>query len=194
MNDQQIRKIVREEIQRANNSSRFRVQSIPEHTHNGIDSPKIAESNLIRTPILLGSIEFSSDTTYSLKYNAEYTPSMVTMYSNVIGPSGERFVCIGSAYLTPSFYFQPSTSSSVEIGNIQYPFEGYPAQSSVYFGTDSGGSRRTVVSQFAIISVEYPLGTVLFQMKVKGFSKTDITIENTVFTTGWSANSAVIIQ
>lgn len=195
MDEQKIRRIIRDEIQRNQNSSRFNgVTSVVDHVHNGVDSPSINEGNVVKTPILLGSIEFSSDTIYTLNYNAQYTPSTVTMYSNVIGPSGERFVCIGSAYLTPAFYFQPQSTSSVSIGNIQYPFDGYPAQSSVYFGTDSGGARRTVVSQFAIVSVEYPLGTVHMQMKVKGFSKSEITLEMTVFTSGWTINSAVIIQ
>lgn len=39
MNDSQIRQIVREEISRSSAGGRFNIQSLPYHTHNGIDAP-----------------------------------------------------------------------------------------------------------------------------------------------------------
>lgn len=37
-NEQQLRSMMRDEIRRNDNSSRFQLQSIPKHTHNGVDS------------------------------------------------------------------------------------------------------------------------------------------------------------
>lgn len=39
MNEQQIRALIKSEIQQAANANRFQLASIPRHIHNGIDSP-----------------------------------------------------------------------------------------------------------------------------------------------------------
>lgn len=194
MDDKKIRQIVQEELRRNNSQDRFGYSTIPYHVHNGKDAPRILEDNLQQNPVILGSIEFASQDDYILNLNSTFTPTEITAYSNIIGPSGERFVSTGSAYLTSAFYFQPQDDRSVQTGKIQYPFNGYPAQTSVYFGTDSGGARRTVVSQFAIVSVEYPLGTVRAQMKIKDFGRSSVTVEVTVLESGWSINSSLVVK
>lgn len=194
MDDKRIRQIVQDEIKRSSNRDRFGYSTIPFHTHNGKDAPKILEDNLQQNPVILGSIEFSSQADYILNLNSTFTPTEIIAYSNIVGSGGERFVSTGSAYLTPSFYFQPLSNRSVQTGTLQYPFNNYPAQTSVYFGTDSGGTRRTVVSEFAIVSVEYPLGTVHAQMKIKDFGRSSVTVEVTVLDAGWTINSSIVIK
>lgn len=49
MDDQKIRQIVRDEITRSTNGTRFGVQSIPFHTHNGTDSPSIFSPTITYT-------------------------------------------------------------------------------------------------------------------------------------------------
>lgn len=193
MDDQNIRKIAREEIQKNLNRDRFGYSIIPGHHHNGLDAPKLIEEDIVPNPVIIGSIEFASQAEYTLNLNSTFTPREIIAYSNVVGPSGERFMSTGSAYLTPAFYLQPGGSRSVVTGDLQYPFQDYPAQTSVYFGTDSGGTHRTLVSEFAIVSIFYG-GTSYAQMKIKNFSRSSVTVEITVLVSGWTINSSLVVK
>lgn len=181
-------------MRRGSERDRFGYSLSNFHTHNGKDAPKILEDNIQQNPVILGAIEFSSQAEYTLNLNSTFTPTEIIAYSNIVGSSGERFVSTGSAYLTPAFYFQPLSNRSVQTGTLEYPLNDYPAQTSVYLGVDSTSTHRTVVSEFAIVSVEYPLGTVHAQMKIKNYGRSSVTVDITVLDAGWTINSSLVIK
>jgi hypothetical protein len=49
MDENKIRQIVQQELQRNNNASRFTINSIPQHTHDGINSPSIFSPTITYT-------------------------------------------------------------------------------------------------------------------------------------------------
>lgn len=53
-------------MSRDTNKSRFQLNSIPYHVHNGIDSPKINEDNVVLTKKLLGFLILDSSETFTL--------------------------------------------------------------------------------------------------------------------------------
>jgi len=211
MNDQLIRKIVREELARSNASSRFQLNSIPQHTHNGTDSPFIKEENIIPSVSVSGSVTMTSTGIYTLNLNASFTPKHIMAYGNVFDAvppdySGlsVRAMSVGSANLTPSFYFQPNDSRSVITGNIQYPFPteqpdgtymNVPVQSSVYLATIQGGApaARSLSSEGHIASVEYPGGTIHARVTVVGFDKNAVYLSVPYLDSGWSITINYII-
>lgn len=61
MDDSKIRQIVREELARSNGASRFAINNIPYHTHNGVDSNFIASPTIVYT----GHVAYQDDFTGS---------------------------------------------------------------------------------------------------------------------------------
>lgn len=198
MDEQKIRQIIRDELSRRDASSRFSLNSIPNHTHNGVDSLQIKEENIVPSVCVSGRIEFAQSTRYTINLNASFTPSNVFVYGNVFDSTSSptvRALTIGNASLTPSFYLQPDTSTSVVTGNIQYPFptelfdgsrENVPMQSCTYLATGTGSPNfRALSSEGHVVSIEYG-GTIYARATIIGFSKTSIIIDVPYLTSGWS--------
>lgn len=195
MNEQQVRKIIQQELYKANNASRFNgVTAVVDHIHNGVDSPKIKAENVIPSVSVSGSITFSQQTRYTINLNSSFTPSFILAYG-IVTDGTVRAQTIGSASLTPSFYLQPNTDTSVITGNIQYPFpttlrDGttaeVPVQSSSYIATGTGSpSSRALVSEGHIVSIEYG-GTIYARATVIEYSKTKIVIDVPYLSAGWN--------
>lgn len=204
MNEEQIRRIVREELRRGSSENRFKLNPIQRHLHNGIDSPQISQNNVIPSVSVSGAITFSSATTYTLNLNSSFTPSRIIAYGNIIGNSAQRYFFFGSANLTPSFYFQPLSNTSVQQGIIQQPavFDttlgvASPLQSCSYFGAESaGGAMHTLVGEGHIINVRHNEGsgtTTFARGTVTVFSKSKIEIVVSDLASGWSVNANYVI-
>jgi len=99
---------------------------------------------------------------------------------------------IGSAQLTPTFYFQPQTDTSVITGDIQYPFQDKPAQSSSYLSITRGSTANNTfagVSEDHILSVGFPNPSseadIKARVTVVDFSRTAITLDVPYLASGW---------
>jgi hypothetical protein len=202
MNDAQIRKIVQEEIRRSNDASRFRVNAIPEHVHNGTDSPKLNADNIIPATSVVGNVEFSQKKTYKINLNSSFTPQRVVVNGIASGTYDGvqvRSTFSGIALLTKTLYLQPSTSTSVVVGNVEYPFNGVPAQnsssisvfrSSYNFG---GGTVANPVfataSEFHICSIGIPnnnIANIQARATITDFSRDFITVDIPYLNSGWT--------
>lgn len=211
-NEQRIRQIVQEELQRSNNSSRFQLNTIPNHIHNGKDSPKIKAEDIIPSASVLGTIEMATEgRVYTLNLNSSFTPKLITAHGIITGTyagSAVRAITVGTAHLTPSFYFQDNDSdASVITGDIQYPFPTnmpngttptVPAQSSSYLLV----SRGTVANTFALTSEDhivsisgFPSASDIYaRATVIGYSKDAIKIYVPYLDSGWTIFLTVIVS
>lgn len=79
-NESTVRRIVQQEMAKRDSSARFNLNSIPNHTHNGVDSLQVKEENLIPSVSVSGRITFAQETDYVLNLNANFTPSTVSLY------------------------------------------------------------------------------------------------------------------
>ncbi len=188
MDEAKIRQIVQQELARSNSSGRFALNQIPFHTHDGVNSQKIKAENVIPSASVTGSITFAQATTYYLNLNASFTPQNITTYGIVTGTDAGavRVLTVGSAQLTPTFYFQPSTSTSVVTGNLQFPFNGKPAQSSCYLSVDRGNDAGVFaqVSEDHIVSVGFN-SINWARATVVGYTKDAIVIDVPFLESGW---------
>lgn len=75
MDEKRIREIIRGELAASSNLSRFRVNTIPQHVHNGTDSPKINQSNVIPGIRTVGRIFFARTAQYVI--NTPFNPTSV---------------------------------------------------------------------------------------------------------------------
>ena len=205
MDENRIRQIVRDEMTRADNTSRFGIDAVKIHHHDGIDSVRIKQSDIISSGSISGSITFASAKTYTIESNNTFTPQLISCTGNISNGTA-KYMFIGSAQLNPSFYLQDPTSANtpdnyVITGGPQYPFidpnhpeygGNIPMQSCVYFGAESaGGTLHTLVGNFHIINVAIP--TILARATITDFSKTKITLAVETLASGYTINANFVI-
>jgi len=200
MKPEQIRQMIREEITRSQNASRFNgIQSIPGHNHDGVNSPQIKEEHIIPGASITGFVSMAQATTYTINLNASFTPRQITAYGIVTGLySGNqtRVISFGTALLTPTFYLQADTETVVNTGTLQFPFNGKPAQSSSFLSVTRGGTSDFYagVSEDHILSVNFPsTSTIQARATIVNFSKTAITVDVPNLTSGWEITLNYVI-
>lgn len=212
MNEQQIRNIVRQEIQRQSNASQFRLGNVQQHTHNGTDSPLVREENLIPSASITGFVTFAQATTYTIQLNASFTPRSITVYGIATGEYSSnqtRVLSFGTAQLTPTFYLQDPTDADtpdtyVVTGKKQFPFStsgsssGKPAQSSSFLSVTRGGTSNFYagVSEDHIMSVFLPTSAdsdIKARATITDFSKTAITVDIPILASGWEITLNFVI-
>jgi len=198
---------VREELARSNASSRFQLNSIPNHTHNGVDSPQIPEPNINRNPAVMGQVLFAnSGVDYTFELNMPYTPTQIILNGIFVdSPTGEapiddRYHIWGIAYLGEAYYLQPVDNRTVGVNNIPYPAltdledgssASIPAQSSTFFGFIGGATEATAGgSQFHIADV---FGSASLRVTVVEFNRSKIVFRVTSMTSGWSLTGNYLI-
>jgi len=198
MNDQQIRKIVREELARSNASSRFQLNTIPQHTHNGTDSPQIKAENIIPSTSVVGTVTIDSATTHTLNLDAQFTPKSIQVngiFTGTYSGNAVRGQFIGNAQLTPTFYFTDNSASgdvNVYEQDIQFPFNGKPAQQSSFLWITRGGTSDYFagVSSDHLVSLFYgtdpSTSDDVARVTVTDFSKTSITLDVPILSSGWT--------
>lgn len=202
-NDQKIRQIVQEELRKSNSASRFGINSIPNHSHNGIDSLQIKQENIIPSVSVSGRLTFTQETDYVLNLNANFTPSHISLYGMAYDTagSGVRCMTVGSANLGPSFYFQPNSTTSVVTGNIQYPFTDpninggtiVPLQSSMYLWVDNGSTTfHGQPGEGHILDVQWS-GTVYARATITTFDKNKVIFHVDNLTSGWEIYTNIVI-
>ncbi len=175
MDEQKIRNIVRQELQKQNNSSQYNLGVSQRHTHNGLDSLQIKQDNVIPSVSVSGRITFAQETNYTINLNSSFTPSHISLYGiayDANGSTGVRCIIIGSANLGPSFYLQPgATSTSVVTGDIQYPF---------------------VNPEGNIVDVQWS-GTIYARATITSFSKTSVVFNVSTLASDWEIYTNIVI-
>jgi len=211
MNEQKVRIIVQQELQKKNNQDRFGYSTIPLHTHNGKDAPTIPMDNVTPNGAVVGTITMATEgAVYTLNLNSKFTPRQITAYGVVTGTYGGaaiRAITTGSAQLTPAFYFQPGTSKSVFANNKEYPLPttqpdgttpSVPAQSSAYLLSSRGSLADTyaLTSENHIVSVSgFPTSADIHaRATVIGFSKDAVLVYVPYLDSGWEINLTFIIS
>lgn len=200
MNEQQIRQLIQQEIAREKSSSRFGINSIPNHTHNGVDSLRIKEEDLVQSVSVSGNISFASSDEYTIYLNSSFTPSSIIAYGNITGSGLELYMSIGTASLVPSFYLQPKTTRTVVTGSIEYPFidpnldATVPLQSCCYIGSEStatGSNMHSLSSEGHIVNVYYG-SDIKARATVTAFTRDYIKFQTTI-DAGWEMNINYVI-
>jgi hypothetical protein len=163
-----INSTVQREIQRSNNAKRFGVNNIPFHTHDGINSPRIKEENIVPSVNTAGSITFGTQgATYTIKFTSNFTPSNILAYGTVrdtvaAASATRRCHTVGSAQLTRGFYLQPETNRSVVMGGPEYPFptsqpdgskKTVPIQGSSFISVTNAGVVSSGTSEDHLVSI-----------------------------------------
>lgn len=192
-NDDYIRQIVRDEIQKQNSKSRFNISPTNRHVHNGTDSPKINSGNITPGLRTTGEVEFDSAKDYV--FNVNFAPSQITLYGIVSNTSiGYRALVIGQAALGQNLYFQPTTTSSVTVGGNLGIVQSY-AQILVVdanFGSSTGGFAKATADDQHILSITD--GTTIYaRATVSSYGQNSFTITVDTLASGWKINGSYFV-
>lgn len=180
INEIQVRKIVREELDKNYRSGAPRVAP---HQHNGVDNLKISQSDIIPLIIGNGVVSMTSTGTYYLLIgNIGQTPSSVTFYGGAENTGGGlHSMVVGSAQLGNNQQFKTSGTNAVALS----PVVGSITQGSSSFNA-SGGGPYLLNSQSHIVYVwDSGETTPLAMATVTAYDNSRITVE-TVIASGWS--------
>lgn len=195
MDEKKIRQIVQQELQRSNSAGRFNVNNVPFHTHDGVNSPQIKEESVVPSTSIMGDVRFSRAEQYQILLDSSFTPSSITAYGVITGTydgTANRIMFFGTATNSPTFYLQPLSGNSVQTGNIQFPFNGKPAQSGSYFSANRGSLNYIYagVTEDHILSVGFPdpelESDIRARVTITGITRDRITVDVPYLDSGWS--------
>lgn len=198
-----VRRIVQEELRRNTNGGRFGLNTIPFHTHDGVNSQKIKEENIIPGASVYGDVTFSSVDTYKINLNSSFTPSSIFVYGLTTGDysgAAQRSIFFGSATVTPTLYLQSATTRSAVTGNLQFPLNGKPAQSGVYFSSNRGSTSFTYagVTEDHVVSVAFPdptsIADIRARLTITEVTRDYITVDIPYLDSGWSIIASFVIS
>lgn len=119
MNEEQIIQIVQNQL----NTSRYQAGNpiVQRHIHNGVDSPKISQSNVIPITNVNGAFQMAQNATYTFNLPGNQIPQAITFYGGAIDTTDSpkmHAIGSGSAQFNNNQQFQPGTSTSVNTGSV----------------------------------------------------------------------------
>lgn len=180
MNDSQIRQLIQQEIAKNSQANRFNLTNTSRHQHTRNDVAPISQNDITPGNSTCGSISFAQATTYTIGVN--FNPTSVLVQGTVVDPSGNEYMCIGSAQFGPSFYLQPGTSTSVVVGGAPETI----VQTST-FGGWNGSKFVSGTSKGGHIVDVFPGGTIQIRAQIIGYSNKGILLQFSTLTSGWEA-------
>ena len=161
MDEQKIRQIARQEAEKILTTNSYSgAPVVPRHTHDGVNSPKINQINLIPSTEINGTINMTQGTISGSYPNqvinwANYfipipsTLNSVSFYGGALNTTASpamHAMIVGQAKLVSGYQYQPGTSNSVVAGTIK---EAIIQGSAAFIMTNGQGG--TGAGAFAII-------------------------------------------
>ena len=195
MNEQDVIKIVQDEINRQRYQSGS--PTILRHLHDGVDSPKISQTNIQNTVGVMGKLNFVSNDTYTLYFNSQ-NPSRIDIngFAFDTGSANSSVMIVGTALLSKAYYFQPALNHSVQEGGTAFPISGILAQCSANLYVKDGGTVPTTfphTEQFYIINAYSNTGIHIATGQLVNLTPTSVNIVITNLLPGWNISVNFII-
>jgi hypothetical protein len=198
MNEQQIRKIVDDEIQK----KLFQLPKLPPHKHNGTDNIKIPADGVIPSTGAIGLIKFARAATYTLYFTSQ-NPTRIDVNGFALNAGVTSYgMIVGNAILKPAYYFQPNNTSSVRTGGLLYPIVGPIATpdtpriaqccSSLLIDQSTLNNTFPTSNQFRAIFVD-TVGGVTASGYFNNLTNNSIDLVIEVLASGWTINLNILI-
>lgn len=189
MNEQQIRTLIRDEL----NQQRYTAGTpiVSPHNHDNNNSPRLSQSDIMPAVRTSGSITFARIATYKINTNSNPNPTLVLCYGIVVDSASaptKRTHTFGTAQLGQSYYLQPDTLNTVKVGGPIQPF----IQSSTYFYVDNTGVVHALTDEENLVDVEYG-GIIHARMTLTAFDSKSITLDVTHLDSGWNIIVNIVV-
>lgn len=187
-------------------------EQIPRHIHDGIDSPKINEANIIPNISLSGSITMTQGTITGTAPNqiitwANYyipiasTVKEVKFYGGAVNKTVSPAIhamIIGEARISIGYQYQPGTPNSVLTGNIKQNITQGSAAMIMTNGVGGTGAGAFSILRSSQSYIAYAADgsnpqNIYAVARVFSYSNTQIIVQ-TAFASGWSLSGQWIIN
>lgn len=179
--------MIRQELAKSKQASRFNLNVNPRVSHTGLDSPPINSSNIKSGLKTTGAVTFAEIKDY--KFNVNFTPSLVQFYGIASDiASGYRSLIVGQAALGQNLYFQPTNSSTVTVGG---KFE--IIQSYAQFLYNNGGAAHATADDQHIIDCTDG-STIFARATVSSYGQNFFVITVDNLAPGWSINGSYFVS
>lgn len=200
MNEQEIRRIARDEILKNFNSGTPRV---PPHNHNESDNLRISQSDIIPATVYDGTINMSQGTiagsypTQTITWASYLIPApsainSVTFYGGALNTAAAtplHAMIVGQARLTSGYQYQPGTSNSVVAGTIKESI----TQGSAAIIMSNAGTSIIRNSQSYIAFASDSSNNIYAVARIYSYSNSQLVVQ-TAFATNWSLSGLWIVE
>lgn len=150
--EEQIKQIVRQELSQSKQGNQFNVSQTSFHTHNGIDSQKIKQSNIIPSTTSVAHLLTQTSETFTIDTLQNITQLRLDgIASNGLG---QKASINGSAQLGNCFLYSPTTVSVSELTTQGGSFEPFlQTFNEIYIDTTDLTNTRILASEGYIAAV-----------------------------------------
>lgn len=184
------------------------LDQVPRHKHDGNDSPKINQSDIVPGTVYGGSIPMTQGTigTGNAITWANYTIPIpvsakeVKFYGGALNTTASPAIhayITGSAILGIGYQFQPVTSSSVRAGNIQQNiFQGSSGLVMTNGAGGTGAGSTSIIcnsSNYIALAFNASTGAIFAVARVYSYTNTQMIVQ-TAFAANWSLSGVWIIN
>lgn len=172
---QELIDLIQAQIRQEKSASRFQQGGVSRHVHNGSDSPRVSEADLLPKTKILGDITMQTNGRV-YNFSLPSAPKSVRFLGAATGSGPKRAMIVGEAQLGPSFEFSADTANSVTVGTQNLNI----IQGSTQFIQSSGPSFSVNTSENYIASL-----TSDSRLEVISFDSTSVQIR-CLLGSGWS--------
>ncbi|MBL0320485.1 MAG: hypothetical protein IPP74_14515 [Alphaproteobacteria bacterium] len=200
MDENKIRQIVRDEVNRGTNKSRFELKSIPRHVHDGVDSLNISEDNVLLTKKLTTQLILSESETFTLRnvYNVSRISYHAIAYDSSSSPATKKATISGEIIFGKCSEFTGSGSSISTSGLPIVPNAGsgntsafLQSSNSIYINT--GNLTHTSVTAAPYLVYAQDNSTIYAVLSLDSYKNDELTFTSYI-ATSWILNGVLIIE
>lgn len=136
------------------------------HEHNGSDSPRVHQWDIIPGTSALGSITMASNQRYTL--GLTFNPTQLLFFGVAVGATnGERVQIAAAAKFGQTYYFTPESSSSVTQGGTEYNV----VQGGSWLWTDNGTTTfRSRAIEGHLVNIDSDGSTIVARATIPNLS------------------------
>lgn len=172
MDKNEIQKMIQDEINAYMKAKQFTVSKIPNHLHNGTDSQKISEADLIPAPTYATFLTENVSETFTIT-NLPATLTSVTFsgiaYDSSSSPASKKALVFGNVIFQNCFTISGS-GTSFPVNNLN-GISLIQTGSSIYMDTSDLTKTRVGTSSAYFVYVINDSGTVVASLIISSFSR-----------------------
>ena len=191
-----LQQIIKEQLAEQANSAQYNAYQVPNHSHNGIDSPRISQTDIIPNEGYTAVFKFYPGAPYTNLFPVPSNATSLTIHgfaaNNVNTAATKRAIVSGTAYFAPSYFYQAGVT---QLPTTSVPFS--QICNAMYIDSNNLANTRVIsdAEHIAIVADESStLGNPLLSIKVDSYQQGYISITQDVWNDEWEASLAIIIK
>lgn len=189
--------MIKEQLAQQADSSQFTTSQVPNHAHNGIDAPRISQSDIVPNIAYTAVLGFSPGAPYTTLIPIPANATSLSYHgfasNNAGGGSAtKRAIISGEAYFAPSYFYNANLN--------QLPTTSIPLSqvcNSMYIDSGNSSNTRTYTDATHLVAMADETstdGNPLLSIIINFYQQGYISVTQDAWNSAWQATLAVIIK